>query len=400
MKKLVFTLAFLLLTISSVNAQWVRMSNGIGNNVILSVTNSGNNILAGTWGSGIYFSTNNGVNWTQTSLNNRLVWSLSANPYSVFAGTADWGVYISNNNGMNWTQTSLNNRTVHCLSVSGNNIFAGTETQGIYVSNNNGMNWTQTMFLNNPSVYALASLGNYVYAGVSVSSISGVYISTDNGTSWTQTSLNGRVANSIVVSGNNIFAGTDFYGVYLSTNNGSNWTQTSLNNQYVRSLAVTGNSVFAGVNGIGVFVSNDNGANWTSRIEGLGYKTTLALCIYGNYIFAGTQDSGVYRRPLSELITEVKTISNQIPKDFSLLQNYPNPFNPSTSIRYEIPKNGFVKLVVYDILGKEIETLVNEKQSAGTYEVKFEGKSLTSGVYFYRLTTDGFSDTKRMILLK
>jgi len=96
----------------------------------------------------------------------------------------------------------------------------------------------------------------------------------------------------------------------------------------------------------------------------------------------------------------VQNISTEIPSGYSLSQNYPNPFNPVTKINYELRVTSYAKLVVYDIMGREISTLVNEKQSPGTYQVEFDGSGLTSGVYFYRLVTDGFEGTKRMILLK
>ena len=86
--------------------------------------------------------------------------------------------------------------------------------------------------------------------------------------------------------------------------------------------------------------------------------------------------------------------------DFSLSQNYPNPFNPSTNIRYDLPKNGIVKLVVFDELGREIKTLVNENQTAGTYEATFNASQYPSGIYFYKLITDGFSETKKMLMIK
>ena len=81
-------------------------------------------------------------------------------------------------------------------------------------------------------------------------------------------------------------------------------------------------------------------------------------------------------------------------------QNFPNPFNPVTNLEFGISDLGFVSLKVYDLLGKEVVTLVNEKQSPGTYQVEFDAGSLTSGVYFYRLTAGDFSDTKRMMLVK
>ncbi|NWG29452.1 MAG: T9SS type A sorting domain-containing protein [Ignavibacteriaceae bacterium] len=86
--------------------------------------------------------------------------------------------------------------------------------------------------------------------------------------------------------------------------------------------------------------------------------------------------------------------------DYKLQQNYPNPFNPTTSISFSIPKNGFVTLKVYDILGKEVAELVNEIKEAGNYSVTFNASELPSGIYFYTLTSGNFTATKKLILLK
>jgi hypothetical protein len=97
---------------------------------------------------------------------------------------------------------------------------------------------------------------------------------------------------------------------------------------------------------------------------------------------------------------------DELPKEFSLLQNYPNPFNPTTKINYEIPLIGgdergeFVTLKVYDVLGNEVATLVNEEKPAGEYEVEFDGSELSSGIYFYQLKTGSFIESKKMILMK
>ncbi len=92
--------------------------------------------------------------------------------------------------------------------------------------------------------------------------------------------------------------------------------------------------------------------------------------------------------------------NKQLIKSFELFQNYPNPFNPATIIRYELPERSFITIRVYDVLGKEIAILVNEEKLSGSYEVEFDGKGLASGIYYYRITTDNFSQTKKMILLK
>jgi hypothetical protein len=96
----------------------------------------------------------------------------------------------------------------------------------------------------------------------------------------------------------------------------------------------------------------------------------------------------------------VETISNEIPTEYSLEQNYPNPFNPSTKIEYSLSEASFVQLKVYDVLGNEVATLVNEDQSAGTYRTDFIGADLTSGIYFYKLQAGSFIETKKMILMK
>ena len=105
-------------------------------------------------------------------------------------------------------------------------------------------------------------------------------------------------------------------------------------------------------------------------------------------------------------IVGLNTISPTVPEKFRLYQNYPNPFNPSTTILFDVPSVGNgrdrspVRLIVYDITGKEVETLINEDLTAGTYEVKFDGSKLASGIYFYVLQAEGYFDTQKMILLK
>ncbi|MFZ5947503.1 MAG: T9SS type A sorting domain-containing protein [Stygiobacter sp.] len=89
-----------------------------------------------------------------------------------------------------------------------------------------------------------------------------------------------------------------------------------------------------------------------------------------------------------------------VPTETKLFQNYPNPFNPLTTIEYSIPKSSFVTLKVFDLLGSEVATLVNEEKSLGNYKINFNGSSLSSGIYFYRLNADNFSEAKKFILMK
>ena len=157
-------------------------------------------------------------------------------------------------------------------------------------------------------------------------------------------------------------------------------------------------NLFAGTNG-GVFLSTNNGTSWTEANNGLT-NTPVALVISGSNLFAGTDSNRVWRRPLSEMITGVENEGSEVPSQFILEQNYPNPFNPSTTISISLPSSEFVTLKVYDVLGNEVATLVNEEKPAGSYEVEFVANGLSSGIYFYKITAGSFIETKKLILLR
>lgn len=125
--------------------------------------------------------------------------------------------------------------------------------------------------------------------------------------------------------------------------------------------------------------------------------TNLNIYVSGNSDISGITEIATIK--YSQL-TGIQTISNNVPDKFLLYQNYPNPFNPSTVVRFSLPVASQVSLKVYDVMGREVQTLVNERVQAGSYEVKFDGSNLNSGVYFYRIITDEFNDTRRMLLLK
>jgi hypothetical protein len=100
------------------------------------------------------------------------------------------------------------------------------------------------------------------------------------------------------------------------------------------------------------------------------------------------------------LITNINSISNEVPSDYKLYQNYPNPFNPTTNIKFDLPKTSFAKIKIFNILGNEIATLVNEQLQPSSYSVDWNASEYPSGVYFYRIETNQFADVKRMLLIK
>ena len=130
-------------------------------------------------------------------------------------------------------------------------------------------------------------------------------------------------------------------------------------------------------------------------VERLGYSSDS---ISMNLVSGITYENVNFN--LSQIYVGIVKRENKIPSMYSLGQNYPNPFNPITNVKFSIVKAGDVKIVVYDVRGREVQTLVNERLNAGTYEARFDGSGLTSGVYFYRMVTEGFTETRKMILLK
>lgn len=145
--------------------------------------------------------------------------------------------------------------------------------------------------------------------------------------------------------------------------------------------------------------------NFKEAVYKKGNGTSTTSNIY-SYIDEEVE-SGVYYYRLKQIdhdgsfkYLNVITVDVGTPKQFLLSQNYPNPFNPSTNIKFSLPERGLVNLSVFDVLGREVEVLVNEIREAGTYEITFDAKNLTSGIYFYQLMTNFFSKTNKMILAR
>ena len=176
-------------------------------------------------------------------------------------------------------------------------------------------------------------------------------------------------ANSGIISGGNVYS--EAGGIYSTTDGGNNW------NLDVNTLAemFSINTVNVGSDSLDIWCVGSTGSS--TGFNGKAYKTRI-----------GNPPTGV------------NNIGNVVPEDYILYQNFPNPFNPVTKINYSIPKQCLVILKVIDILGKEIKTLINEVKSPGNYLVEFNGSEFSSGVYFYKIQANDFSDVKKMILIK
>jgi len=152
--------------------------------------------------------------------------------------------------------------------------------------------------------------------------------------------------------------------------------------------------------------TTDGGENWISQTSGTSQylRAVSFIDVYNGIIVCqseyGFSESIILRTTDGGVSFVEENELGEIPTYYDLTQNYPNPFNPSTKIIYSVPKSSKVLIKVYDILGNEIETLVNEEKQTGTYEITWYADNLPSGVYFYQLKAGDFIETKKMVLLR
>jgi hypothetical protein len=286
-------------------------------------------------------------------------------------------------------------------------LFASTFGGGVFCSTNGGLSWQpRNSGLTSTVMGCLSTdLSGRILAGSS----DGIFASTDFGTNWTHLhfEFSDYIRSLAVDSVGNIFAcrETEMWpdsniGVHKSTDNGINWSRV-LSDPLTHDLA----RVATNRQGIvfvatfeGVLASYDFGASWMTVNSGLSntWARSIVLDTRGD-VLVGT-GQGVFR---GSSLTEVQgPREGEMPSRFILSQNYPNPFNPSTTINFALPKSGQVELKIYNTLGQEVASLINEEKSAGTYSAQWNAGNVASGVYFYQLKAGEYSDTKKLLLIK
>ncbi|MDQ3021508.1 MAG: T9SS type A sorting domain-containing protein [Bacteroidota bacterium] len=444
-KFLLLIITFLISTNISYS-QWIIAGDltGIGGRPTVSVVDQNTAFVTGGSGSNFtYKTTNGGTNWTQLNTGSfNLFWCIWAKDAStVFAGATGNGnpdtikLYKTTNGGNNWTVVESNYAEVPTftgIKFSNSDPSFGIAVGGapdldfyIYKTRDGGDTWTGTQITGFsgylPALNSLNVIDSLFYAfGIGFTSPS-IIITTDGGVTWNLRDLNnpspGLSTGGIAFKEDKLtgIAGAALPIISRTTNGGLNWVNIDVGNNVTsancRMRWIEGTNTCyinaTDANNGGVLKSTDGGLTWsqmsTSDLGIYNFDTKrIGSNVYGyanasaGGVFGGTQVLKV-----TDVITGLNQISELVPDGYSLSQNYPNPFNPITVIRYSLIENRFTTLKVYDILGNEVTTLVNEKQNAGSYEVDFDGSNFSSGVYFYRLEVDGnIIDIKRMMLLK
>lgn len=320
-------------------------------------------------------TTNGGESWTLlSSFINGFKFIDSLTGFGLGGPSWPFIVYKTSNSGFNWD-------TVGTIPPSANIIFFSDRKHGwisgklqtypyhpfLYGTTNSGVNWnvlpinisTNSIFFKDSLNGWFSSSNNYLYK------------STDGGYSWA--SISNFIGEEIYFPSYNIgFLTNSSSAIFKTINSGINWYPVYNNSNIY--------------NWHGMHFVNQNFGCMTAEISVTGYVVL-------------TRDGG--GTPIG-----VNNENNESPNFFSLSQNYPNPFNPTTTIRFDIPPSRGVKgvtnvrIVVYDLLGREIEELLNEEKKPGSYELTWDGSRFASGVYFYQLITDEFIETKKMLMVK
>lgn len=361
-------------------------------------------VFAATLSGGVFRSSNRGRSWVQVN-NGFLCWymqALAAHESILYAGAgclfdSGAGAYRSTDDGNSWTQINagLTNIDIQDFAFRGTNVIAATAV-GICRSTNNGSAWTEDAQIG--YVRCLTARGTNAFAGRSLGGV----VRSLNGGPWISNSTGLSNATVLALATNNayVFAGTSD-GVYRSSDGGSNWTlvNNGLTNSGVTSLAVFQSFLFAGTSR-GVFRSSDNGESWTDVGEGILNRYTVSLAADDSMLYAGTFDGGAYRRPLVDLTVSVTGEGTGGPVEYYLYQNYPNPFNPVTRIEYQLPTTCHVSLKIFDLLGREVATLVNQSQQPGKHQLSWDANNNPSGVYLYRLSAGSYMTTRKMLLVR
>lgn len=360
----------------------------VGVDRILKTTNGGNNWLS-------LFSEDIGL---------RSVYF--ADHYTGWAAGLVGVIYKTTNGGTNWVSQTCGSVTTYSVCFINNNTgWASGSNERIFKTTNGGTNWLLQFSDTINSLYSIDFVDQNTGWIVGMSGT--IFMTTNAGTNWSnQTSGTNSDLLSVCFIDQNTGWCTGWGTIIKTTNSGLNWF-TQLNGYFSSLTSIRFINQNTGWTVGGLYFSDsalimkttNGGANWFRQNGG---KYGL-YCIYFTDENSGwaVGDSGtILRTSNSGGPIGIKPISNKVPKEYKLYQNYPNPFNPTTAIEFEIPKSTFTKLMVYDVMGREVTVLVNEELKAGVYKVDFNGNNYSSGVYLYRLETDQFTETRKMIILK
>lgn len=414
---------------------WSPSNSGINNSVINTMSVFNLTLFAGT-SQGLYKSTDIGNSWSKSALPVSYVTSLLLNTALMLVGSPFEGYFESTDGGNTWYPVNnglpVFDEVRKFVKTKNSNYMAATNSNGLFISTDWGKSWVPANNGMTP-----VKINDVIYVDDEddfelAATLSGAYQSSDEGNSWNPVpdfigknviSLTYGNGTTLVVTSDSVYAASSnilqagsfkSIGTKLPLNSGNSAFE---NAKVLRLKLGNGNDRFAFFSDQEVYISKNGFDSWykldDTWPEANPSSVSLAISYSlpkssntqaaSSYLIASTAGLGGWKRKLDDLITGVERNDNKHPDNFALLQNYPNPFNPSTIIKYQLPVSSYVSLIVYDILGRKAAELINSQwKKAGYHQFNFSAGSynLSSGVYFYRIQTDGFSDVKKFVVLK
>jgi photosystem II stability/assembly factor-like uncharacterized protein len=358
---------------------------------------------------------------------------------TAWIGTVNGKIYFTSNTGDNWTLKidAGQNSYVNDIKFSRINkqygyIFCDPpdgpgKPFKIFKTANGGINWTEynPVFGNNYfGTYKATCItdSNHVWYGLNCQAancgVPKIAYTSNGGLNWSLQNLNypDNAVLSVNIRCDNVTGFSSAYDslsrIFKSSNGGLSWNLLNEYTEPIFDINCIDSSLYCYyMNEHYFFKTTNDGGNWIQMQSPNIFDQPQAFDVVkqGNklYLWACTVNSNVLRCIDSINYIGIKNINEEIPKSFFLEQNYPNPFNPVTSIKFALPKASMVKLVIYDLLGKEVAALVNEMRQPGIYNEMFDASNLASGVYFYKIdvrqagsSTGDFTDVKKMVLIK
>jgi len=396
---------------------WNAMTSGINDNFTsITFLDQVTGFISGT--NKIFKTTNSGVNWSAYELGldsstspfvNELTF---VNSNTGYAAINPGKIAKTTNCGLNWNIYYIGqNYSLPVLSFPSADTGYSISYGGLlYSTTTGGIDWIFLSRLEDGAFYDIKFINNNTgFAGASGSygSKGKILKTTNRGYNWSVTQLDSIMVITEIIcpSANDVFVVGYKYDdrgvIYRSTNNGANWSYNIVPTSIYSVHFPTSVTGYAASSNNSFYKTTDSGNNWyqTFSINGNIIESiffTDSLTGYG----AGLYGQIIKTTTGGGVLISVEPQSYVVPHTYNLYQNYPNPFNPTTKIKFDIPKAMNASLKIYDILGREISVIVNDFLIPGTYAFDFSGSDLSSGVYFYVLTGEGFIESKKMLLVK
>ena len=414
MKEILITIISVLILSVSISAQWINQTSPINEDLhSVFFINDANGWITGLTGT-VLKTTDGGTTWDIKPTNT------TDHLYSVYFTDENNGIAVGGagtifnptriiiktiDGGESWSIVQSGDTTLFSVNFVNQNLGWAVGQDGkVLKTVNSGGSWSAQTVLD--TLEFIPNLYSVYFIDQSTGWIGGsdrtILKTSDGGSSWMvlrTTFAHSTIYRSIFfIDENTGWTGGWDSPILKTTDGGNNWSAKGGTGDLESIYFADENTGWASYRDGIILNSTDGGETWVTQLSGINNVVSSVYFVDANTGWA-VGSNGTILKTTNGGVTFVEG-EEELPYKFSLKQNYPNPFNPSTKISFQLVEAGLTSLKVYDVLGNEVATLMNEEKSAGIYEVTLDGSTLTSGMYLYKLQSGNFAETKKMVLLK